>query len=60
MKSLFIIAGHFIADIFRSRTALQMENLALRHQLVVLQRTQPRRLYIHPLDHTPSNDAVQF
>jgi len=42
MKSLFIIVGIFIADLFRSRTALQMENLALRHQLAVFQRTKPR------------------
>ena len=45
MKSLFIIVG-----LFRSRTALQMEILALRHQLAVLQRTKPSRLHIHPLD----------
>jgi putative transposase len=28
----------------RSRAALQLEVLALRHQLQVLQRTRPRRL----------------
>ncbi len=28
----------------RSRAALQLEILALRHQLLVLQRTMPRRL----------------
>ncbi|MBF0147959.1 MAG: transposase [Magnetococcales bacterium] len=49
MKSL-LITGTFIADLFRSRTALQIEILALRHQLAVLQRNQPRRLQIHPLD----------
>ncbi len=50
MKSLFIIVGIFIADLFRNHTALQMENLALRHQLAVLQRTIPCRLHIHLLD----------
>ena len=31
-----------LAGIFRSRSALQLENLALRHQLAVLKRTSPR------------------
>jgi hypothetical protein len=30
----------------RSRAALQLEVLALRHQLQVLQRTRPRRLQL--------------
>jgi len=31
-----------LARIFRSRSTLQLENLALRHQLAVLKRTSPR------------------
>ncbi len=33
----------YLAGIFRSRASLQLENLALRHQLAVLRRTSPRR-----------------
>ncbi len=51
MQLFFSIAGiNIIINQFRSRTALQMEILALRHQLAVLQRTKPSRLHIHPLD----------
>ncbi|WP_420903870.1 hypothetical protein [Candidatus Magnetaquiglobus chichijimensis] len=50
MKSLFSIAGNGLIDLFRSRSALQIKILALRHQLAILQRTQPRRLHIHLLD----------
>src|ERR1700681_2534506 len=34
----------------RSRAALQLEVLALRHQLQVLQRTRPRRLRLAMMD----------
>jgi transposase InsO family protein len=34
----------------RSRAALQLENLALRHQLEVLQRTRPRRIQLAKTD----------
>ena len=34
----------------RSRAALQLEVLALRHQLQVLQRTRPRRLRLAKAD----------
>jgi putative transposase len=34
----------------RSRIALQLEILALRHQLAVLQRTRPRRLRLATMD----------
>jgi putative transposase len=34
----------------RSRAALQLEVLALRHQLQVLQRTRPRRVRLTPAD----------
>jgi hypothetical protein len=34
----------------RSRAALQLEVLALRHQLQVLQRTRPRRLRLAKMD----------
>jgi putative transposase len=34
----------------RSRVALQLEVLALRHQLQVLRRTRPQRLRLAPAD----------
>ena len=34
----------------RSRAALQLEVLALRHQLQVLQRTRPRRVHLTKAD----------
>ena len=34
----------------RSRAALQLENLALRHQLEVLLRTRPRRVRLAKVD----------
>ena len=37
----------------RSRAALQLEILALRHQLLVLQRTMPRRLPVTNVDRWP-------
>ncbi|MBF0585203.1 MAG: hypothetical protein HQL80_13360 [Magnetococcales bacterium] len=50
MKVLFNIAILCFLDLFRSRAALQLEILALRHQLAVFQRTKPSRLNLHPLD----------
>jgi putative transposase len=39
-----------LSSIFRSRAALQMENLALRHQIGVLQRSARKRLKLTPGD----------
>jgi hypothetical protein len=36
----------FLAGSFRSRTALQIEILALRHQLIVLQRSVKRPMIV--------------
>src|SRR5260370_6854544 len=36
--------------IFRSRAALQLENLALRHQIGVLQRSAAKRSKLTPVD----------
>jgi hypothetical protein len=37
-------------SIFRTRAALQLEILALRHQIGVLQRSAPKRLKLKPKD----------
>ena len=37
------VAPRNLASIFRSRAALQLENLALRHQIGVLQRSAAKR-----------------
>jgi putative transposase len=39
-----------LSSIFHSRAALQMENLALRHQIGVLQRSSRKRPKLTPLD----------
>ena len=39
-----------LSSIFRSRAALQLENLALRHQIGVLQRSTKRRPRLTPVD----------
>jgi putative transposase len=35
---------------FRSRASLELELVALRHQLIVLQRRRPRHLWLHSAD----------
>ena len=39
-----------LSSIFRSRAALELENLALRHQIGVLQRSARRRPKLTPVD----------
>jgi RHS repeat-associated protein len=39
-----------LSSIFRSRAALELENLALRHQIGVLQRSAKKRLRLTPMD----------
>ena len=44
MTSVLMSVLATLWGLVRSRTALHLEVLALRHQLQVLQRSQPRRL----------------
>jgi len=39
-----------LVGLFRSRRALEAENLVLRHQINVLRRTAPKRLLIGSID----------
>jgi hypothetical protein len=39
-----------LSSIFRSRAALELENLALRHQIGVLRRAAAKRLKLTPAD----------
>ncbi|ABK45279.1 hypothetical protein Mmc1_2786 [Magnetococcus marinus MC-1] len=41
---------HIITGLFKSQVALQIEILALRHQLNVLQRKHPKRVKLKPWD----------
>jgi putative transposase len=50
MSSVFVAFLALVASTFRSRAALQVEILALRHQLAVLQRNTPRRLRLKHSD----------
>src|SRR5438445_6583084 len=47
MSSVFLALFAFVASSFRTRSALQAEILALRHQLAVFQNNVPRRLRLH-------------
>ena len=44
MSSLFVVFLSLVASSFLTRSALQAEILALRHQLTVLQKNAPPRL----------------
>jgi len=46
LKALFAT----LSSVFRSRAALQLENLALRHQIGVLQRSTRKRPKLTPAD----------
>src|ERR1700734_563322 len=50
MSSLFVALFAFVASSFRTRTALQAEILALRHQLAVFQKNAPLRLRLQRSD----------
>src|ERR1700723_2408888 len=50
MSSLFVAFFSLVASSFRTRTALQAEILALRHQLAVFQKNAPPRLRLQRSD----------
>jgi hypothetical protein len=50
MGDLFKLIWCILARLFRSRVALEAENVTLRHQLNVLQRKAPKRLVFHNFD----------
>jgi transposase InsO family protein len=50
MTSVLISLLSMVRGVVRSRAALHLEVLALRHQLQVLQRTRPRRLRLAKMD----------
>jgi hypothetical protein len=50
MSSLFVALFALVTSSFRARAALQVEILALRHQLAVLHKNGPRRLRLKPSD----------
>src|SRR5207244_11653098 len=58
MSSLFVALFALLASSFRTRTALQAEILALRHQLAVFQKNAPRRLRLHRCDRLVWGDVV--
>jgi hypothetical protein len=50
MSSLVVALFALVAFSFRACAALQVEILALRHQLAVLRNNAPRRLRLKPSD----------
>jgi len=45
MFAILHVLGMFVADLFKSRSRLEAENLFLRHQLNVALRRAPPRLH---------------
>jgi transposase InsO family protein len=50
MRVFWRALGHFLAAAFRGRLSLQLEIVALRHQLSVYERSRPRRFRLEPGD----------
>ena len=50
MRVLWRALGHFLAAATRERLSLQLEIVALRHQLSVYERRRPRRCRLEPGD----------
>ena len=50
MQSLLLALAHLLSTAFRRRLSLQLEIIALRHQLAVCARSRPRRFRIEPGD----------
>jgi hypothetical protein len=52
MFAILHALGMFVADLFKSRTRLEAENLFLRHQLTIALRHAPPRLRLRSSDRT--------
>src|SRR5262245_18047259 len=50
MLAILRLLGTFVADLFRSRRRLEVENLFLRHQLNIALRRAPHRLRLRGSD----------
>ncbi len=50
MLDLWKTIGAAVGSFFKTRAALQVENVALRHQLVIVRRSAPGRLRLTRLD----------
>src|SRR5450756_1185240 len=50
MFAILHALGMFVADLFKSRSRLEAENLFLRHQLNIALRRAPPRLRLHGSD----------
>src|SRR5437773_5177460 len=50
MFAIIYLLGTFIADLFKSRRRLELENLFLRHQLNIVLRRPPQRVRLRGSD----------
>jgi hypothetical protein len=50
MFAITYLLGRFIADLFKSRRRLELENLFLRHQLNIILRRPPQRVRLRGSD----------
>jgi hypothetical protein len=57
MNSVLVALCAFFASGFRARAALQVEILALRHQLAVLHKNAPPRLRLERSDRCHSSES---
>src|SRR5262245_22736180 len=53
MLAIIYLLATFIADLFKSRRRLEVENLFLRHQLNIILRQPPQRLRLRGSDRAP-------
>src|ERR1700675_4586332 len=54
MFAILHALGMFVADLFKSRSRLEAENLFLRHQLTIAMRRAPPRLRLRGSDRAPA------
>jgi hypothetical protein len=57
MFAIIHLLATFIADLFKSRRRLEVENLFLRHQLNIALRRSPQRLQLRASDRCPSRKS---
>ena len=58
MLAVLQLIGAFVADLFKSRRRLEIENLFLRHQLNIALRRMPHRLRLRGSDRADGMDDL--
>ena len=58
MLAILHLLAMFVADLFKSRTRLEAENLFLRHQLTLALRHKPPRIRLRGSDRVAGLDGA--